>query len=110
MGEAGLARDLVLRADVVPDVHGHDGCEMVLGDDQAQPVGQPRFRELDLGDEHARMLSQRAAGPVWAGRAAPQTGSAASTSATTSPINEPSATSWRTLRRSAARCAGSTGT
>ena len=38
--EAGLARDLVLGADVVPDVDRHDGREMVLGDDQAQAVGE----------------------------------------------------------------------
>ena len=52
--EAGLARDLVLGADVVPEVHGDDGREVVLGDDQAQAVGQALVGELDDGDGHAQ--------------------------------------------------------
>ena len=59
VGEAGLARDLVLRADVVPDVHRRDGREVVLRDDQPEAVGQPRLREVDGGNEHPRMLAQR---------------------------------------------------
>ena len=57
--EAGLARDLVLGADVVPDVDGHDGREVVLGDDEAQAVGQALVGELDDGDGHARRTSGR---------------------------------------------------
>ena len=52
--EAGLARDLVLRADVVPEVHGDHGREVVLGDDQAQPVRQALIAELDDGNGHAQ--------------------------------------------------------
>ena len=50
--EAGLAGDLVLGADAVPDVHGDDGREMVLGDDQAQAVGQALVAERDTGRGH----------------------------------------------------------
>ena len=35
-----LPADLVLRADVVPDVDGHDGRGVVLGDDQARPLAR----------------------------------------------------------------------
>ena len=59
VGEAGLALDLVLRADVVPEVHRRDGREMVLGDDQPEAVGQARLGEGNLGNEHPRMLAQR---------------------------------------------------
>ena len=62
VGEAGLARDLVLGADVVPDVHGHDGREVVLDDDQAQAVGQALVGELDDGDGHAERILGRQTG------------------------------------------------
>ena len=62
VGEAGLARDLVLGADVVPDVHGHDGREVVLGDDQAQAVGQALVGELDDGNGHAERVLGRTVG------------------------------------------------
>ncbi len=55
--EAGLARDLVLGADVVPEVHGDHGREVVLGDDQAQPVRQALIAELDDGNGHAQRTS-----------------------------------------------------
>ena len=55
--EPGLARDLVLGADVVPDVHGHHGREVILRDDQAQAVGEALVGELDDGDGHARWTS-----------------------------------------------------
>ena len=38
MGEPGLARFLVLRADVIPDVHGHDGRLVIFVDKQRQSV------------------------------------------------------------------------
>ena len=55
VGEAGLARDLVLRADVVPEVDRDDGREVVLGDDDAQAVGEALVAEDDLrnGGWHA---------------------------------------------------------
>ncbi len=49
MGEAGLARDLVLGADVVPDVHRDDRGEVILGHDQAQAV-----RKALVGERHGR--------------------------------------------------------
>ena len=59
VGEAGPARLLVLGADAVPEVDRGDGDEMVLGDDQAQAVGQALIAELDSGNGHAGMLAQR---------------------------------------------------
>ena len=48
--EAGLARDLVLRADVVPQVDRDDGGQVVLGHDDPQAVGQALVAERDLGN------------------------------------------------------------
>ena len=48
--EAGLARPLVLGADVVPDVHGDDRRLVVLVDDERQAVGEHVARERDLRD------------------------------------------------------------
>jgi hypothetical protein len=48
--EAGLARNLVLRADRVPDVDRDDRREMVLGDDDAKAVGKALVAEHDLGN------------------------------------------------------------
>ena len=53
VGEAGLAGDLVLRPDPVPDVDRDDGREVVLGDDQAEAVGQALVGEGDDRDGHA---------------------------------------------------------
>ena len=53
VGEAGLAGDLVLRADAVPDVDRDDRREVVLGDDQAEAVGQALVGEGDDRDGHA---------------------------------------------------------
>ena len=50
VGETGLARHLVLRADVVPEVHRDDRREMVLCDDDPQPVVEMVVAECDLGD------------------------------------------------------------
>ena len=47
--EPGLARLLVLGADVVPDVDGDDRREVVLRDDEAQAVG-----EALVGERHGR--------------------------------------------------------
>ena len=52
--ETGLARHLVLRSDVVPDVHRDDGDEVVLGQDQAQAIRQALVGETDLGYGHVR--------------------------------------------------------
>jgi len=38
--EPGLAWLLVLRADVIPDVDGYDGCFMVFMHDQGEPIIQ----------------------------------------------------------------------
>ena len=48
--EAGLARDLVLGPDVVPEVDRDDRREVVLGDDDAQAVVETLVAEGDLGD------------------------------------------------------------
>ena len=50
VGEAGLARHLVLRADVVPEVDRDDRREVVLGHDDPQAVGQSVVAEGDLRD------------------------------------------------------------
>ena len=55
--EPGLARLLVLGSDVVPDVDRNDRSEVVLGDDQAQAVGQPL-----IGEGHGRDCGRRHAG------------------------------------------------
>ena len=57
VGEAGLALDLVLRADVVPEVDRDDGREPVLGDDQAEAVG-----EAFVGEGHGRDAGHRLGG------------------------------------------------
>ena len=53
-----LARFLVLRADVIPDVDGNDRCLAVLVDDEPQPVVQRVFGEFDVdvgrGDRERR--------------------------------------------------------
>ena len=49
VGEAGAAPDLVLRAHVVPDVHGHDRRLAVLVDDDGQAVVEPPQR---VGNVH----------------------------------------------------------
>ena len=61
VGEARLARLFVLGADVVPDVDRDDGGEVVLGDDQAQAVGEALVgeghgRDGQRGSRHARLL------------------------------------------------------
>ena len=48
--EAGLAGDLVLGADVVPEVDRDDRSEVVLGHDHAQAVVESLVAEGDLGD------------------------------------------------------------
>ena len=48
--EAGLAGDLVLGADVVPEVDRHDRCEMILRHDDPQAVGETLVTERDLGN------------------------------------------------------------
>src|SRR5688572_5598303 len=61
MGEPGLAGQLVLRADVVPDVDGYHRCEMVLGDDQAETVLEALIGERhgrDGGRRHACLLGK----------------------------------------------------
>jgi hypothetical protein len=48
VGEPRLARDLVLGADVVPEVDRHHRGKVVLGHDDAQAVGQALVTEDDL--------------------------------------------------------------
>ena len=50
VGEAGPARRLVLRADVVPEVDGDDRRQVVGRDDDAQAVGQRALAEADGRD------------------------------------------------------------
>ena len=50
VGEAGLALDLVLGPDVVPEVDRDDRGEVVLGDDDPQAVVETLVAEHDLGD------------------------------------------------------------
>ena len=45
-----LPGDLVLRADVVPEVDRDDGREVVLGDDEPEAVGEALVAERDLRD------------------------------------------------------------
>ena len=45
MREAGAARPLVLGADVIPDVHGHDRHVMILVDDHVETVGERALGE-----------------------------------------------------------------
>ena len=40
MREAGAARRLVLRADVIPEVHRHDRAGVILVDEHVEPVGE----------------------------------------------------------------------
>ena len=55
VGEAGLALDLVLRPDVVPEVHGDDGRQAVDRDDQAEASREPL-----VGEGHGRDGGHRA--------------------------------------------------
>ena len=50
VGEPGLAGDLVLGADVVPQVDGDDRSEMVFRDDDAQAIIEVLVAESDLRD------------------------------------------------------------
>ena len=50
VGEAGLARDLVLGPDVVPEVDRDDRRQVVLGHDHAQAVVETLVAEGDLGN------------------------------------------------------------
>ena len=63
MREAGLARDLVLGADVVPDVDRHDRRQVVFRDDQAKAVGEAFVCEPDARDGHAIRFLKAVAGP-----------------------------------------------
>ena len=58
VGEAGLPRLLMLGADAVPQVDGRDGHEVVLGDDQAEAVGQALIAEDHGGNGHGPILAQ----------------------------------------------------
>ena len=52
MREPGLAGPLVLRADVIPEVHGDDGAVVVLVNQHVQSVGQ---RALAEGNVHRKL-------------------------------------------------------
>ena len=49
MGEAGAAGLLVLAADVVPQVDGHDRRAIVVGKEHAQAVIEPMSLDRDVG-------------------------------------------------------------
>ena len=49
--EAGAARALVLRADVIPDVHRHDRHVMVLVHDDVEAVGERALGERKIDGE-----------------------------------------------------------
>ena len=49
VGEAGPARPLVLRADVVPEVDRHQGQAPVVVEDDPQAVGQGVLGEAEVG-------------------------------------------------------------
>ena len=66
MREPRPARPLVLRAHVVPDVHGNDGCLVILMDQQRQPVFQC---EPLIGDRDGRRLGGSGTGPCGSGGA-----------------------------------------
>ena len=59
--EAGAARPLVLRADVVPDRHVHDRRRVILGEDHPQPVRQRRDLVLELGRTDRGLQRRRSA-------------------------------------------------
>ena len=42
MGKAGATGALVRRADVIPEIHGDDGCRVVLGKRDGESVRQPK--------------------------------------------------------------------
>ena len=72
VGKAGLALDLVLRADVVPDAYRHDRGQMVLRDDDSKSVRQTLIREPDGWGGHAVEVPPMARGgagvsarPAW---------------------------------------------
>jgi hypothetical protein len=48
VGEPGLAGVFVLRPDVVPDVHGHDGRLVILMDDQGEAISEDEFLERNI--------------------------------------------------------------
>ena len=55
VGEPGAAGLLVGRADVVPEVDGHDRQPGLLPQDDLQPVPQPVLlgAEVEMGDGHS---------------------------------------------------------
>jgi hypothetical protein len=48
VGEPGFAGMFVLRPDVVPDVHGHDGRLVILMDDQGEAISENEFLERNI--------------------------------------------------------------
>ena len=52
MREAGVARPLVLRADVIPEVHGDDRARVVLVEEDVESVGERVLRE---GNVHRKL-------------------------------------------------------
>ena len=62
-----LPGDLVLGADVVPEVDRHDRRQVVFGDDDPQAVGQTRITERNGrdGGGHAALLVRTGAKGGW---------------------------------------------
>ena len=64
VGKARLARDLVLRADRIPDIHRHNRGDMILGDDEPQAVGQALIGEVDGQSGHGFTKLQEGGWPA----------------------------------------------
>ena len=61
MREAGAARLLVLRADVIPELQVHDRRRVIFGEDHRQPVRQRECLVLQLGRPDGRVRGKAAA-------------------------------------------------
>ena len=57
VGEPGAPRPLVLRADVIPEVHGDNRTAVVFVDQQRQSVGEHMSGESQFHDATLRLLS-----------------------------------------------------
>jgi hypothetical protein len=100
VGEAGLARDLVLGSDVVPEVDRDDGCQVILGDDDAKAIVEALVAEGDLRDGDGHESPQ---GGVGGG----QIGNSMKTAVIATAMIPQYATIHRAAARSAARAAAS---
>ena len=56
--EAGVARLLVLRPDVIPEIHGDDRTRVILVQEHVEAVGERLLGERDV-ERHGQTLSHR---------------------------------------------------